>query len=167
MTDYKEECKPENIPERINWLDLGHVTDVKDQVKFNNDSDISTCGSCWAFSAIGAIEAAYKRAEPEEDLISLSASDLVDCTENNGCYGGLPVQAFEHVLHNGIANENVVPYTPREKDCQTSIPRKINISSYDVIDPGTEDELKRIVGCKGPVSVLICADVPEIYLRFA
>ena len=173
--DNTEECEPEDIPGTINWLEKGHVTPVKDQSGFNNsfnNSDISfqdsfvdysSCGSCWAFSAVGAIEAAYKRAG--HDLTSLSASDLVDCTENNGCYGGLPVQAFDRVLQKGIATEDDVPYTPREKDCETSITRNINISSYDRIEPATEDELKRIVGCKGPVSVLVCAD--ENFINYA
>ena len=157
VTKHTEDCKPENIPEKINWLEKGRVTAVK------NQGELTGCGSCWAFSAVGAIEAAYKRAEPEQDLISLSASDLVDCTEDNGCDGGLPVLAFEHVLDNGIATEDNVPYIPREKDCKASIPRSINISSYDLLETGTEEELKRIAGCKGPVSVLVCVDNNFLY----
>jgi C1A family cysteine protease len=40
-----------DVPETIDWGSKGHVTHVKDQGR---------CGSCWAFSTTGGLEAAYK-----------------------------------------------------------------------------------------------------------
>lgn len=45
-----------------------------------------SCGSCWAFSAVGAIESQNKIVNNE--LVSLSEEELVDCdTRSNGCAG--------------------------------------------------------------------------------
>ncbi|KAH8096209.1 transferase [Aureococcus anophagefferens] len=74
---------------------------------------LGSCGSCWAFSATGAIEGAYAIATGE--LRSLSEEQLVECTRaygNDDCGGGDFVGAFEYVKNNsGIDSEHDYPYT--------------------------------------------------------
>lgn len=53
--------------ETVDWTAQGHVNKIKNQ---------GSCGSCWAFSAVGALESAHSIAG--HGLRSLSEQQLVD-----------------------------------------------------------------------------------------
>jgi C1A family cysteine protease len=70
----------ESVADSIDWRQKGAVSPVKDQ---------GQCGSCWAFSAIGALEGL--NAIKTGSIQQFSEQALVDCSKNgnNGCNGGL------------------------------------------------------------------------------
>lgn len=93
----------------IDWTTKGGVSPVKNQ---------GQCGSCWAFSATGVLEASAKI---KGQTVSLSEQQLVDCSGsygNHGCNGGWPSSALNYVKDHGIASESEYPYTAKTGTCQ-------------------------------------------------
>lgn len=75
------------IPSSVDWRLKGIVTPVKMQGY--------TCGSCYAFAAVGVIEGQYLKTKKKRKLLnlaetsSMSAQEIVDCsTLDFGCNGG-------------------------------------------------------------------------------
>ena len=93
----------------IDWVAQGMVSPIKNQ---------GSCGSCWAFSATGAIESALLL-NGQDTLVS--EQELVDCSRpygNMGCNGGWMDSAFEYVIEYKIATGSDYPYTARDQACQ-------------------------------------------------
>ncbi|CAG2111407.1 unnamed protein product [Medioppia subpectinata] len=88
-----------SVPKSFDWRQSGKVTPVRNQ---------GSCGSCWAFSVIAAIESAYaiKKNKPG---INLSEEQLVDCM-NSKCGGQLITKGFDYVKAHGVENEGQYPY---------------------------------------------------------
>ncbi|KAM6330858.1 cathepsin K [Alca torda] len=143
----------ERAPPAVDWRRKGYVTPVKNQ---------GQCGSCWAFSSVGALEGQLKRKTGK--LLSLSPQNLVDCVANNdGCGGGYMTNAFEYVRQNrGIDSEDAYPYIGQDESCMYSPTGKAaKCRGYREIPEGNEKALKRAVARIGPVSVGIDASLPS------
>ncbi|KAM8884854.1 cathepsin S-like [Synchiropus picturatus] len=144
-----------DIPESLDWREKGLVSEVKMQ---------GSCGSCWAFSAVGALEGQLKKTTGV--LLSLSPQNLVDCSGkygNHGCNGGFMTSAFEYVIENqGIDSESSYPYVAVPSECRYKPEnRAANCSNYGILPEGDEESLKMAVALIGPVSVAIDASRPK------
>jgi cathepsin L len=94
-------------PTSVDWSTKSTVvTPVKNQ---------GNCGSCWAFSAVSALEGAYgiKYGKQADTTKGFSEQNLVSCdTTDAGCNGGWMDDAFDYVAkNNGLATGSNYPYT--------------------------------------------------------
>ena len=145
------------LPSSLDWRDHDAVTDVKDQ---------GQCGSCWSFSATGAMEGAW--AISKGHLVSLSEQQLVDCSTgftygNKGCNGGLMDSAFNYAIKNGMCTESAYTYVAADQTCQTTCSPVVTISDCKDVPSNNQVALQQAVAI-GPVSIAIEADTRTFQL---
>lgn len=141
------------VPDSWDWREHGAVTPVKNQ---------GQCGSCWSFSASGAMEGAW--AIKTTDIISISEQQLVDCSKkygNLGCKGGFMDNAFQYAIDNGMCSEESYPYTSGVTktggscvDCKPVV----SIKGCSDVPPNNQVALKEAVALIGPISIALDAE---------
>ncbi|KAK0577415.1 hypothetical protein LWI29_032740 [Acer saccharum] len=163
---HKAPILPTNdLPTDFDWRDHGAVTGVKDQ---------GSCGSCWSFSATGALEGAHFLATGE--LVSLSEQQLVDCDHecdpeeygacDSGCNGGLMTSAFEYTLKaGGLEREEDYPYTGTDRGgCKFDKTKVVaSVSNFSVVSTD-EDQIAANMLKNGPLAVGINAVFMQTYI---
>jgi C1A family cysteine protease len=141
------------LPESIDWTALGAVTPVKNQ---------ASCGSCWSFSATGALEGAHQI--KTQKLVSFSEQNLVSCDKVDGaCDGGWMDDAFTFTKNNGgLCTEEAYPYTSgngKVAACDTSCTpvKEATVTKFVDIKKGDLAGLTSAVA-QQPVSIAIQAN---------
>ena len=135
----------------VDWIAKGAVTGVKNQ---------GQCGSCWAFSAVGAIEGAMQI--HTGNLRRFSEQQLVDCdtATQGGCQGGLMRNAFKYAMTNPLELEDDYPYTAKDKDsgssCRYNKAKGVGAVKNWVSVARGHTQLKAAIN-HGPVSVAVDA----------
>ncbi len=123
-------------------------------------TDQGQCGSCWAFAATGATEAAVNLYFNNETIdLDLSEQDVLSCSGAGSCSGGYPDLALNYIAKTGIVDEAAFPYTATNNSCSnksSSPSEKIKIAGKIAFGsttyPKTEDNLKKMIIKYGPLS---------------
>jgi C1A family cysteine protease len=148
----------------FDWRERGGVTKIKDQ---------KTCGSCWAFATVGALESSLRRTYGLE--YDLSEQFLVSCnTDGMSCAGG----DWAHDYHlsaditsaaklgdlqvkYGAVLEKDMPYKAKDLECKAVEKHPVWVESWTLITDAattlTADQIKELIYEKGPIAVGICA----------
>lgn len=95
-----------DLPASFDWREYGGsnwLSPIKDQ---------GSCGSCWAFAAIGVAEAAHGIAGDDPNLdLDLSEQYLVsDCSSAGSCCGGATYSALDYIRSAGVPDEACMEY---------------------------------------------------------
>lgn len=126
--------------------------------------DQGICGSCWAFTTIGAVESTLGR---PIDLRDGSEQHVLDCSQEGTCRGGW--WAFDFLLNQEPnATEMDYPYVARDQACDRVPPRVYEIQAWGYVSaaaplPST-DEIKDAVCSHGALAVAVNAT--EAFKRY-
>lgn len=147
-----------DVPTSVDWRERGLVSAVQNQ---------GMCGSCWAFSSVGALEGQMSKLTGV--LVQLSPQNLMDCSVtdgNHGCKGGYISKSYSYIIrNNGIDSEHFYPYEHQTGSCRYSVRGKAgHCSNFHVLPRGDERVLQSVVASVGPVAVAVNAMLPSFHL---
>ncbi|KAF0711432.1 Aste57867_5277 [Aphanomyces stellatus] len=133
----------------VDWTTGSCMPAVRDQ---------GQCGSCWAFSAVGAAEMGHCVATGE--LLVLSEQQVTSCSTGGGsagCNGGWPAHALNYAATTGLCMDSDWPYTSGKSgntgSCNNKCTKKKLAIGKSVGVKG-EDALATVLNTQ-PASVLV------------
>ncbi len=133
------------LPERWDWRRVSALPAPRNQ---------DTCGSCWAFAAVGALEgilALY------DEPVDLSEQHAINCNiDNYGCGGGWMTAAYRLWRDDGAYLETDIPYRNDDYfDCDSgSASPVVGIDAWNAVSPSPE-MLKQAL-LVSPVATAMC-----------
>jgi len=144
----------EVLPESFDWRNVNgvnYVPEVRNQ---------GSCGSCYAFSSMGMLEARLRILTGNTKNFTLSPQDIVSCSPlAQGCDGGFPyLIAGRYGKDYGVVSEECNVYTGNNGQCNTkSTCSRYYVSGYSYVGgyygACNELEMKRSLVRNGPLSV--------------
>ena len=160
--------KKETLPTSFHWNYEGYLVDIKDQ---------ESCGSCWAFVAVGLMEWASVKVTGQN--ITLSEQYILDCTyekmkKRDGCNGGWYTEAWDYIIQGQqtggvthLVKQSDYAYEAKDNRCvngaHTNALRNILRLTGYVHVAADLDSVLRAVAFKMPLAVAINAE-DELYL---
>ncbi|CAI9608954.1 unnamed protein product, partial [Staurois parvus] len=144
LSNLKRAVTSATFPFSHDWRKMGVISEVKDQ---------GQCGSCWAFAAVGNIEAQWGiQGNPR----NLSVQQIIDCGPcDDGCTGGYTWDAYITVLkEGGLVSEDQYPYYAVRKECRKGLSPVAWIHDFQMLAKN-ETEMVTYVGNHGTLTVII------------
>lgn len=148
------------VPDTFDWRERGIITRVRDQ---------GLCGSCYAFSALNAIES--QLILNKNQSYELSTQELIDCGMTHGtlhCLGGVTEGVFSYINFNeGISEEKNYPYEGVQGVCKNPI-KKVNFSikGYWKLENEDEETVKKALFLYGPIIALFDC-LHELFIKYS
>jgi hypothetical protein len=118
-----------------------------------------SCGSCWAFGTVAAVEAAI--AKFDKQIVNLSEQFVLDCSGKGTCGGGY--WAYNVFKHPGGAMEQEYPYKGYDMSCKSSsVSHPYKIENAYSIQTGDIESMKAAIRDYGAVGVTmsVCGSIP-------
>jgi C1A family cysteine protease len=138
-----------SLPASFDWRASGGVTSVKDQ---------GNCGSCWAFSSVGQLEALLKIKTGV--TYDLSEQFLVSCETNNyGCDGGYMDRVYAYLKSTGTPDESCFKYQAADVACSNrcsnwaQLVKKIHSYTWVCKSSLNTTNIKNAIYTNGPLTV--------------
>jgi len=148
FTDIENSWERDTLPEYLDLRKKGLVTPVKDQ---------GTCGSCWAFATVGAMEGQYAKVTSKIPIIS--EQQLVDCTWsalNFGCNGGEAEAALSWLMKENRGkfqlSSEYGPYLSQDGFCHLD-------QNGSAADASLHPPLQRDVNFDSSITVVGCSHI--------
>ncbi|KAM4621948.1 cathepsin O [Polymixia lowei] len=151
--------KRDGLPAKFDWRDKAVVAPVQNQ---------QACGSCWAFSVVGAVQSV--QAIAGRPLEQLSAQQVLDCSfQNQGCNGGSTTRALSWLKQTRVklVPQSEYPYKSKTGICHF-FPQSHggvvlkDFSTYDF--SGQEEAMMGHLVDQGPLVVTVDAVSWQDYL---
>ncbi|XP_030026241.2 cathepsin L-like proteinase [Manduca sexta] len=154
-TDKEVEAIVQDLPEEFDLRMEGVITPVKNQ---------GSCGSCWAFCTVAAVEGALALRNGGRNL-DLSEQALVDCAwgfDAQGCDGGAPNGGMKYVLEHGVPTEmEYGPYMAKNGFCEAyNMSKVFHINGFGQVTPRNANAMKVVLNKYGPAVVGVHAGTP-------
>lgn len=146
--------KPNAKLKAFDWRKHDKVTPVRNQ---------RACGSCWAFTALGAYESSYLI----RNNIAIDASEqyVLNCATGNSnndagsCAGGWWMPVFEYLIKHGVAKEVDAPYQWTDQPCNNTVATPYRAVAWGFVKPDgaipSVAEMKQALIEYGPLAVAV------------
>merc|ERR1712029_915778 len=164
-----KDVKVEDLPDSVDWREMGAISAVKDQ---------GYCGSCWAFATAETIESYLQIESGNSAVEELSAQHITSCTPNElscggtgGCQGSIPQLGFVYTQLFGLTKEEDYPYTSGNlgitgncKYSPNSMDTLATVRGYETLPRNNMEAVMNHLANVGPL-LLQLLHLPELLWR--
>jgi len=139
----------------FDWRSKGAVTSVKDQ---------ESCGSCWAFAAVAALEGNYFITN--RTSVRGAEQQVLDCSKGGSCKGGWYMDAWDNLQGYGTADLSGYPYLASDQSCTWSQPTPFHWGAWGFVEPSNPAtpppvaKMKASLCQRGPIAVAMVSGTP-------